>query len=230
MSSDVSSSKVGVLIHGCHVNATGWKEIVFGNQEGHLGRVPMGVREALEHQAQLIYWGTGASEKKGKKESRYTYDKAQGSKLKDLAIRVERTPVNLSGYLSRVSVIDEEAQNTAQEIRNAIRKCQELNIHELILVSSPTHIARCHQTALQIKRDEFSELSLKICALASQVGFFQRTPEGTEIEHPPSSVAIFEPSHRGDMPPNSISDVLKGIFRHLGNSDARYYQKLCFKS
>ena len=146
-----SVPRTAVLIHGCHVQAIGWKEIVYGNLDGRLGRVPTALEEAVNKQASLIFWGTGASEKKGLKESEYTYKKAIGSKLEGLASVVGRDSGELRKYITDVSYVDKKTQNTTEEIQRAIKKCKKKGITELILVSSPTHIARCLQEACKIQ-------------------------------------------------------------------------------
>ncbi len=208
----------GILIHGCHIEAIGWKEIVYGNIDGRLGRVPTAIEEAVHRHAQLIFWGTGASEKKGLKESEYTFKKAIGSKLEFLATLVEKKPGDLEKYLKQVSVIDSSSQNTKEEINSAVKKCLEMGIKKLILVSSPTHIARCLQLSCQIKAQK-PFLFIKFYALASQISFFRLTLEGAKVELDPASVTIFEPPHRGDMPKVDLNIIVKGIFSLFKNEE-----------
>lgn len=198
------SSSVGILIHGCHLGAVQWGQIVFGDTK-HPGRVLTGIEEAIYRNASLVFWGTGASEKEGLKESEYTYTQALGPKLYDIARHVRREPGQLKEYLERVSFIDKETQNTVEEIGAAIRQCRERHITELFLVSSPTHIARCHQEALK-QVAESDELSIKIYAIASRTCFAQSTP---------GDVTIFEPPHRGDMPNVPIHKTVRGLIQFM---------------
>jgi len=106
----LSYKPVGILVHGCHLEATGWNKILFNDKDGRLGRVPIAIEEAIDKQARLIFWGTGASEKNGVKESEYTFNRALGSKLDSLASNVNKTPEDLDDYLRRVSYIDKKTQ------------------------------------------------------------------------------------------------------------------------
>ena len=55
-----STAKVGVLIHGCHLQAKGWDEIVVGTADMR-GRIIHGLLVALEMNARVVFFGTGAS-------------------------------------------------------------------------------------------------------------------------------------------------------------------------
>jgi hypothetical protein len=59
----VHTPNVGVLIHGCHLQAEGWENIMFG-EDGRMGRVPAGLIEAVNRNAKSVFWGTGASQSK----------------------------------------------------------------------------------------------------------------------------------------------------------------------
>jgi hypothetical protein len=62
--------KTAILIHGCHLQAEEWENIVWRNPRvGILGRIPRGIQLAIQEKADLIFWGTGASEKDGLKEA-----------------------------------------------------------------------------------------------------------------------------------------------------------------
>lgn len=198
-----ADNRVGVIIHGCHLQAEQWERIEFG-ERNLSGRVTTGIEEAVNKKAVLIFWGTGASQN-GRKESEHTYEMALGPKLKELAQRVNKEPEELAAYLKQVSVVDIKSQNTSQEIEAAISISLERNINELILVSSPTHIARCHQEALKIK-EKMTSLRLKIYATASDTCFANSTA---------SSIVVVEPQHRGDMPKVPFHVSVAKIFQFL---------------
>ena len=74
-----SQTSTAVLIHGYNLQADGWKEVVSS-------RIQTGVTEAVVRQAQLIFWGSGASKNEsGVKESVVTFRLATGELLADLA-------------------------------------------------------------------------------------------------------------------------------------------------
>jgi hypothetical protein len=187
-----------VMIHGCHLEAKAWERIVFGTQQ-EWGRVPTGLREAFTRNAQAIFWGTGASEVNGVREAQATYDLTVGEKLHELSAWLEIEPDKLKQSIERLSHIDTKSQNTAEELAVALNTCHELGITHLILISSPTHIARCLQEACKI-----DSKGVTIYATASQTCF-----EGSTA----GDVTIFEPPHRPesfDLPP--FYKTVKRIF------------------
>lgn len=203
------SGKVGILIHGCHLEAEDWQRIVFGD-EHHLGRVPTGIIEAFKHNAELIFWGTGASWKltnKGKMhESEYTYHRTLGSELHQVAEKVQRSAEEIAAYVKKVSVIDTKTQNTNEEIKAALDECIKRKIDSLILVSSPTHIARCLQTACIVQEQAKHKLPITIYATFSETCFYKTKAE---------NVKIIEPPHRGDhpKPPVPIYKIIGKMFK-----------------
>ena len=60
--------RTGVWVHGFHLQAEVWKEVVWGKPPDLLGRVPKAVLVALEEDAVLLGFGTGGSEINGKKD------------------------------------------------------------------------------------------------------------------------------------------------------------------
>ncbi len=208
----VGSVKVAVLIHGCHLQAEEWENIVFGSP-GQLGRVPIGIEEALSKKAALIFWGSGASQTpNGQKESEYTYSEAIGPKLESLARVVNTLPHELLHYLQQVSHIDLEAQNTTEEIKLATQECLVRGISELILISSPTHIARCLQEACKY-RSTHPSLAVTFYARASETCFAGSTP---------GDVVIIEPPHRNDLPKVPFHRPAKKIFQFLKNPEIAF--------
>merc|ERR1719210_1807680 len=51
----------GILVHGCHLQANGWEDIVWGHPPEKLGRLPQTVLLAWEERAAVVVLGTGAS-------------------------------------------------------------------------------------------------------------------------------------------------------------------------
>lgn len=199
-----NSNPIGILIHGCHLGAKDWEQIVFGFPT-ELGRVPIGINEAIEKNARLIFWGTGASQTaEGVKESQHTFNVTLHTKLKEIADKVQKTPEQLSNYLNKVSFIDVQSKNTAEEISSAFHECQIREIQELILISSPTHILRCHQEACILKKRR--GIQLKVLALASETCYANSNA---------SDPVIIEPPHRGDLPAIPFHITARKIFQFL---------------
>ena len=55
--------KTGVLVHGCNLHIENWRYVAWGDPPHHLGRITQGILTALEFDACVIVFGTGASEK-----------------------------------------------------------------------------------------------------------------------------------------------------------------------
>lgn len=196
------SARTAVLIHGCHLQAEEWEAIVFG-KGNCLGRVPKGIEVAISKNAELIFWGSGASQNpQGMKEAEYIYTQTLGPKLQDLATRIKKDPESLSAYLKKVSHVDQGTQNTADEIRVASELCAAKGITELFLVSSPTHIARCLQEACKYK-EAHPQTTLNFFATPCETCFAQSTA---------ADVLILEPPHRGDLPRTFFHKTLRRIF------------------
>jgi hypothetical protein len=119
-----------------------------------------------------------------------------------LSVFRDKTETDIRAALEPISVIDLEAQNTSEEVAVAIDLCLERNIERLILVSAPTHIARCLNEALKV-RAEKNLHTLEIFATASDVSY-----AGYGID----DVVVFEPPHRGDLPPWQVHRYVKAIF------------------
>jgi len=182
--------KIGVLIHGCHLQAKGWEDIIWGSpQEGRLGRVPRALQLFNTDDVELLYWGTGASEKDGMKEAEYTFNYAV-THCKELSQFQGSDTYEIEPILKQISHVDTVSINTKEEISAAGALCRERGIQRLVLVSSPTHISRCLLIAEKLQAE--GELSgLEIFATASDTCYFGTVP---------GDVVIVEPPHRGDRP------------------------------
>lgn len=207
-----------VLIHGCHLYAESWENIIWGKpKNGVFGRASKGLNIAYQEQADLIYWGTGASEKGCLKESWYTFQYAVTHAC-ELEILEGFDVYEIDAILRRKSFIDTEAQSTPEEIANAIALCQRRNISRLILVSSPTHIARCLQEAEKCRAENWQQFQrLRIFATASDTCFANSTP---------ADVVIIEPPHRTDRPQCPIHKVARNIFNIPHKSMCRFVEEL----
>ncbi len=189
--------RTAVLIHGCHVGAREWGRIVLGDaKNGLYGRIPKGLLVADEFAADLVIWGTGASEFEGNKEA-YVM-RSVGHTWAD----GHRDLVHWKVLDDVKNHIDDVSQNTTEEIAAAGHVCHERGITRLILVSSPTHIARCHQEALKLK--EAGQLrGIEVMAVASDTCFADSTA---------GDVVIVEPPHRGDLPNIPVHVTVRKIF------------------
>lgn len=202
-----------VLIHGAHLQAVGLEEIIWGDPSvpGRMGRHAKGLLVADELKADLIYWGTGASEKDGMKEAEYFFRYAV-ARANLLPIYSGMDAYEIESILKPRSFLDTETQNTVQEITRAGEVCQARGISHLVLVSSPTHIVRCLRDALVLKA--VGKLpGIEVSVRASETCFANSTP---------GDVAVIEPQHRGDMPMVPYHRTVRGIFQFLRDPKAAF--------
>lgn len=205
--------RVAVLIHGCHLQALmigdagveRWEDIVWGiddttGKPSLRGRATMGIKVAYENDADLVIFSTGASEREGVKEGRYTYNWALEN-LERLANTLDMNEDILGAYLQSFGEVDDESQNTREECERNFRLCARVGIDRIVLVSSPWHIQRCHTEALKVAealRLEGVDVP-QIVAVASH---------GST-----KGIVILEPPHRGDRPRTIWHDLAPRFFR-----------------
>lgn len=191
-----------ILIHGRHPDTDGWAEIIWGDpKNGIFGNAARGIELARRENAELIFWGTGVVQKNGTIESQLIFDHAIAH-ASDLSQFKGKTEADIKAILEPISFIDLETQNTAEEVAKAVEVCNERGIERLILVSAPTHIARCLMLAEKLKADKKTG-TLQIFATASDVSYKDSTP---------SDVVVIEPPHRGDAPKWQTYQYAKALF------------------
>lgn len=186
--------RTGVLIHGYHLQAKGWENIVWGVPP-LIGRLPKGTAVALETEAEVVVFGTGASEKGGKKEAEVIRDY-----LFENFFELEKFPIyngiklkEAERRMKKISVLETKSQNTLEEVKFAGEIFKNHGIERAILVSSPTHISRCLRDAYAVfsKKKELSYLAQELYATPSQVCY---------PGHKAGDVIVMEPPHRPDRP------------------------------
>jgi predicted transcriptional regulator len=196
--------KTAVLIHTYDSRLADWAEVVWGDPlRGRLGRAPKGLSEAWLWDADKIIL-SGPIENGNIAESRRILEYALAHQ-EELAELLGVGAPQVSAWLDARVVIDERAQNTQEEIAVAAQIAKELRIGRLILVSSPTHIMRCHQTALSFlgANPEYSYLLSNLYTIASDTCY-----TGSTVD----DVTIIDPPHRTDIPHIRFNETIKGIF------------------
>lgn len=199
--------KTGILVHGCHLEAFDWRNIVWGSPPYELGRIPMAVYVAVREKADVIVFGTGASERGGKKESEVTreYMIEHFSGLKEFS-SFEGIPVeDYREKMETISVAECDSKNTIEEMRAAGKIFLEKGIEKVILISSPSHVSRCIRDALAVFQEpEMAVLKRSLYAAASDTSYL-----GGRVE----DVVIFEPPHRGDRGSFLTHYIVKRILK-----------------
>jgi hypothetical protein len=197
--------KTAILIHGCHVDATNWENIMWGDPaRGVFGRVPRALQLLNTEHASLLCWGTGASERDGVKEAQYIFDYTV-KRVHALPQFNGKAASEVVAYLLDISHIDVESQNTSQEVEAAARACKAAQVERLILVSSPTHISRCLLEAEKL-RAVGGLRGIEVFATSSDTCYADSTV---------ADVLIVEPPHRGDRSEVPTSEVLRRVMRRL---------------
>lgn len=155
--------KMGLLIHGYNVNSPNWLEVVWWikSVSVFIGRLPQGAMIASLMKPELVVFGTGASERKGKVEAEVMRDYLLDNFL-ELAILPKFSDVNLKELRDRiasVSRLEIKSKNTFEEIKYASYMFKEAGIEIFGSISSPDHVSRCAVNADQIFSEE-KELSV----------------------------------------------------------------------
>lgn len=187
--------KTAVLIHGLHLEAHSWESLVWGNLAGGTwGTVPRGVEYAWRIQADVLVWGSGASECDGKKEAEVTYALALAH-IEELAKLCSTDAARLKSFIEARSVRDIEAKDTAGEVRNTFELCLLRDISEIVLVpvGSQVPIASRRALALSLEDKKYSVFRHRVLIVPSD-GVY----EGTSMQ----DIVIFAPPHRGDRVAN----------------------------
>lgn len=181
--------KVGVLIHGYNIEKKNWREVVWGR--GNLmGRLPKGALVTLEEGAEVIVFGTGASQtKEGKIEAEVMRDTLveQFFRLEDFSAfsRIDLTE-RVRDRIEKISRLETESRNTREELQFAGEIFREERIEKVILVSSPDHISRCLRDAyvVFIENIDFYPFEQRLYATPSQVSYTGRSVRDVQIIEP----------------------------------------------
>ena len=202
--------RTGVLVHGCNLLAENWRHIAWGDPPHLLGRIPHGVLTALRLDAELIVFGTGASEKA------FRFDGSEDSPvLLEAEYSAEYLKVHFeqlanfdvfNEFLSKANIkdvgqlrdrifdrlhLDIDSMNTLEELKNAGKIFLDRGIEKIVLVSSPTHIVRCLRDATTVfaPDTEFHQFACNVFASPS-ITCYEGTTGG--------DVVVVEPPHRPD--------------------------------
>lgn len=200
---DAHRRKTGILVHGYNLHAAQWEDVAWGTPPERIGRVPMGVFVALSEQADVMVFGSDASEKDGLLESEATarllwerFDDLAGFRVfKGMETELTHPPAadRFRQRIESILHLDRVSKNTRDEIAYAGRVFIDRDVDRVILVSSPTHLPRCLRDACAIYGVDgaMSGLLQELYAAPSVTGY-----PGYSAD----DVTIFEPPHRPDRP------------------------------
>jgi hypothetical protein len=185
---------MGIVVHGCHLQADSWEDIVWGIPPHQLGRLPHAAHLAWEERAHVkcVVFGTGASTASdGRLEGQYTLDLLleRMERLREFdAFRTVPLP-QLEQLIRRIAVAEVESTNTVEEVRCALRLLSAAACHRAVLVSSPTHLPRCLACACRVEEEEPDLFDGSVWASPSDTSYHNFSA---------SDVVVVEPPHRGD--------------------------------
>lgn len=182
--------KTAVLIHGYHLQADDWEQLVWGSTGTYAGVIPCGITLAWKEQATLISWGTGASERDGLKECEVMYRYAL-EHLPELASHLGVDEEKLRLFVEERSHFDTTSQVTTEEVRACMTLCVEQGIERLFVVPASTHASRSIAVVLIIGAEApFEALLAETYVAPARAGF---SSGGAD------TVCVLEPPHRGDL-------------------------------
>lgn len=209
-----SPQKTGILVHGCNLHTYQWKTIVWGKSPSDMGRIPKGIFTALFEQADVMVFGTGASEKNGVLEAdasaRLMWERFDDIREFDLFQRYF-PDIGDDGYrndlrdrIASILEIENTAQNTVEEVVKAGKIFKRADVERIILISSPTHLPRCLRDACVAfdLNEDLAHFRHWLAAMPSDTSYMGKTA---------ADVAVFEPPHRQDRPMFNINDFLKRV-------------------
>lgn len=199
--------KTAIVVHGYHLYADQWEKLVWGKPEyGVFGCASKALTVAHEQKTDFMIWGTGASERNGMKEAEYTFRFAQ----------YKATGLMLRALKNCKHHIDTTSQNTKEEIAVAFAFALQEDIKRIVLVSNPTHIARCLQMALIHcwEHPEYNLLQSNLTVAVSDVCW---------VDSNPGDVVIFEPPHRGDQPKRQTHALAKAVMEISKNTSFDFF-------
>ncbi len=139
-----------------------WHHVAWGTSEMP-GRLPMAAYLTLKLNAEIIFFGTGASQVDGMWEAEFSRNHllVNFDNLYSFELFKE---FNDYGYQDRIyarnmvfdrSEIDISCQNTYEEIYNALRSFAKQDIKNAVIVSNPSHTPRISKLASVINRSFF---------------------------------------------------------------------------
>lgn len=206
--------KIGILVHGRHVNAVDWEKLMWGELPNKLGSLPLMLLVALncglENVAGIVF-GTGASERDGVKEAQVMKNFLLG-KLDDMFVVASlfetlghprfQTLYDLSKIrdLCGQIICETKSQNTDQEVASAAKIFADLGVDEVRQVTCGSHAPRCQLAQLKMRAAGV----IPSRQLWSCYGD-DMTYSGSLI----GDVVVSEPPHRGDRPKTPIHLAVK---------------------
>ena len=212
--------KIGILVHGRHVEAQGWEYMMWGNPPHILGLLPRFIQIVLQYNLDsidCIFIGSGVRTQTEHYESEHIYEFliknldmiSQFESITPLFETIADKDIWKSTLLSKI-ILDTESQNTQQEILNASSKLS--GCDQILQITSCSHAPRCIKTTSDLVTRGIVSTAPIWMVIPDMTPYFQTRP---------SDICIFEPPHRSDDPfieesitPNQVFQQLFRIKNH----------------
>lgn len=204
--------KTAVLVHGYHLGTSNWDDVVWGNPAQDVyGRVPTGLREALRLNADVIFFPTGASSQDGLLEGEYALKMAR-DRILEVPEFAEWDQAKALAWLEERAVLELKSVSTHEEVVICAQMALDRGIERFVIVSSPTHIMRCHKLAVSefSNNPAYHKYLHALYAVASDVSYTDSTV---------NDVLIVEPPHRPDRHAVPIHKTLARALRHVDDPE-----------
>lgn len=214
-------AKTAVHCFGRHLQAKAWEAHMWLDGD-RLGQIPTALFAALEYDASLLTFGTGASEKEGVKEAEYERAYAL-EHLEDLTSTLRfggavagKPEIDLmTELLVHHTIAETTSKNTVTELQAIGKIYLEKGIERVIAVTNPSHAPRCRRDIdTYWDTPEFHGLRRNTLVLSSEVPF----PDATAAD-----TVILEPPHRGDDTSPPFYKLVPRIFKIAAAKKASFY-------
>ena len=179
-----------------------------------MGRDRRLIFTALHECANVLAFGTGASEKNGKLEADATvqlmWERFDDISEFDVFKRYFPEIIDqdyrdqVRKKIESILEIENQSQNTVDEVKKVGEIFNRYGVERIILVSSPTHLPRCLRDACVAfeQNEDLAHFRHWLSAVPSDTSYMGKSA---------SDVAVFEPPHRPDRPMFNINDFLKRV-------------------
>lgn len=192
----------GILLHGRHLQAVGWREMMWGAPENNqLGSLPMTILCILNERPEYIgvfSIGSGASQDEhGTLEAVATKNMLleKFDALDEFSVirnhRLWPETKEAIRQLAESAITDTDAQNTAEEIANAATLFAACNVTKVIEVTGASHAPRCQLLQGTARSSGVIPPSQHWQLVADDIAY-----PGTKV----SDTLVFEEPHRSDDP------------------------------
>lgn len=208
-------AKVGILVHGRHLDAKGWHDLAWGvPEEDSLGSLPKAIDLLLDEAecepVDAIVFGNGPSFIKDVTEGEYgkRYLMERLGELRQfprLAAKLDEAALTgLKKRLDDIVIVAPRTARTIDEITSAAKIFEERGVTKVLQVTAASHAPRCVQIQSAAR---FQGL------LPGKQQWFVVADDRCYVGADPFSTLVMEIPHRGDDPLMGFTPSLPEVLR-----------------